>query len=147
MASLGLALIAGILTTLSPCVLPLLPAVLGAAATEHRLAPMALAAGLSLSFTAIGLFVAIFGFSIGLDTEVFRAAAAVGLMLVGAVLAVPALRTRFAILAAPLGNWLQARFGGGPAQGASGQFALGLLLGAVWTPCAGPTLGAAARVG
>jgi cytochrome c-type biogenesis protein len=57
-ATLGLALLAGVLSVLSPCVLPLLPIVLGTAASAHRLGPLALAAGLTISFTAIGLFVA-----------------------------------------------------------------------------------------
>ena len=59
---------------LSPCVLPLLPIVLGTAASEHRLGPVALAAGLALSFVVIGIFVATIGFAIGLDGDVFRAA-------------------------------------------------------------------------
>ena len=71
-AALGLSFAAGALSTLSPCVLPLLPIVLASAASEHRLAPAALAAGLALSFTAIGLFVATLGFAIGVDGEVFR---------------------------------------------------------------------------
>ena len=72
----ALALLAGIFSTLSPCVLPILPLVLGAAATEHRLAPVALAGGLAVSFTAIGLFVATIGFAVGLDTALFRGVAA-----------------------------------------------------------------------
>jgi cytochrome c-type biogenesis protein len=59
--ALGLAFLAGVLTVLSPCVLPLLPIVLGAATSQHRLGPLALATGLALSFTAIGLFVATIG--------------------------------------------------------------------------------------
>ena len=50
-----LALLAGILSILSPCVLPLIPVMLTGAVAEHRLAPVALAAGVALSFTAIGL--------------------------------------------------------------------------------------------
>ena len=71
--ALGLAFLAGVLTVLSPCVLPLLPIVLGAAASQHRLGPLALAGGLALSFTAIGLFVATIGFAAGLDTGFFAA--------------------------------------------------------------------------
>jgi cytochrome c-type biogenesis protein len=69
---LGLAFLAGVLSTLSPCVLPLLPIVLGAAASEHRLGPIALAGGLALSFVAIGLFVATVGFGLGLSSDLFR---------------------------------------------------------------------------
>src|SRR3546814_2603750 len=85
LASSLLALLAGILSTLSPCVLPLLPLVLGAAASEHRFGPVALAAGLAASFVAIGLFVATIGFSVGLDTSLFRALAAVILVGFGLV--------------------------------------------------------------
>ena len=53
--TLGLALLAGMLSVLSPCVLPLLPIVMGTAASEHRLGPIALAVGLATSFVAIGL--------------------------------------------------------------------------------------------
>lgn len=143
LATLGLAFLAGVLSVLSPCVLPLLPLVLGAAASEHRLGPAALAAGLALSFVAIGLFVATVGFAIGFDTDVFRTVAAVLLVLVGLVLMVPAVQTRLAVAAGPVSDWTETRFGGFSTAGLLGQFGVGLLLGAVWSPCVGPTLGAA----
>jgi cytochrome c biogenesis protein CcdA len=143
MTSLALAFLAGLLSILSPCVLPLLPVVLGAAASEHKYGPIALAAGLALSFVSIGLFVAVIGFSIGLDGGVFRAAAAVIMLILGAALLVPAAQTRLAVAAGPLANWTESRFGGFSTGGLGGQFAVGLLLGAVWAPCVGPTLGAA----
>ena len=139
----GLAFLAGILSTLSPCVLPLLPLVLGTAVSQHRLGPAALAAGLALSFVSIGLFVATVGFSIGLDGTVFRAAAALLLIVIGLVLVMPALQARVAVAAGPVSNWAGQRFGGMSGAGLSGQFGVGLLLGAVWAPCVGPTLGAA----
>lgn len=142
-SSLVFAFLAGGLSILSPCVLPILPIVLGAAASEHRLAPVALAAGLALSFTAVGLFVATIGFAIGLDGDVFRAIAAVVLIGLGVVLMVPAAQARLALAAAPVGAWTESRFGGMSGQGVGGQFGVGLLLGAVWSPCVGPTLGAA----
>ena len=141
--TLGLAFLAGILSILSPCVLPLLPVVLGTAASQHRLGPLALAAGLALSFVVIGLFVATIGFSIGLDGDVFRLFAAVLLIAIGLVLMVPALQQRVAALASPVSAWADQRFGGLSGSGLTGQFSVGLLLGAVWSPCVGPTLGAA----
>lgn len=143
-ATLGLALLAGILSVLSPCVLPLLPIVLGTAASEHRLGPAALALGLALSFVAIGIFVATIGFAIGLDTDVFRYAAGALLVAIGAILIVPPLQEAVATAASPVSAWASSRFGGGAAAGLSGQFGVGVLLGAVWSPCVGPTLGAAA---
>ncbi|APX84388.1 cytochrome C biogenesis protein [Methylorubrum extorquens] len=140
---LGLAFLAGLLSVLSPCVLPLLPLVLGAAVAEHRFGPVALAAGLALSFVAIGLFIATIGFALGLDSDRFRAIGAVLLVLLGIIMIVPAAQNRFAVAAGPLSNWAEQRFGGVATAGLAGQFAVGLLLGAVWSPCVGPTLGAA----
>jgi len=139
----GLAFLAGILSTLSPCVLPLLPIVLGAAVSEHRFGPAALAAGLAVSFVAIGLFVATIGYSLGFNPDGFRYAAAVLLIAIGAILMLPRLQAQVALAAGPVGNWTEQHFGGFSTGGLGGQFALGLLLGAVWSPCVGPTLGAA----
>ena len=143
LGTLALALVAGALSTLSPCVLPLVPIVLGAAASEHRLGPVALIAGVTLAFTVIGLFVATVGFAIGLDGGTFRLIGAVMLLGLGLVLLAPAMQTRLALAAGPIGDWTEQRFGGLAAAGLPGQFGVGLLLGAVWSPCVGPTLGAA----
>lgn len=142
-AMLAFAFIAGVLSTLSPCVLPLLPIILGAAVSEHHFGPVALAAGLALSFLAIGMFVATIGFLIGLDAAVFRTIAALLLIAIGLVLVVPQASVAFAAAASPVGAWADSRLGGFSTSGQSGQFMLGLLLGAVWSPCVGPTLGAA----
>src|SRR5215475_2691530 len=142
LGSLVLAIAAGMLTVLSPCVLPILPIVLGAAASERRWAPVALAMCLSLSFVAIGLFVATVGFAVGLDAAVFRYVAAVLMVAIGLVLMLPGFQTQLAVASGPVANWADARFGGVRSR-ASGQFWVGVLLGAVWSPCVGPTLGAA----
>lgn len=142
-AALGLAFVAGTLSILAPCVLPLLPVILGSAASTHALAPAALAVGLALSFTGLGLFVATIGFSIGLDADVFRAAGGVLMIAIGAVLFTPILQARVAAAGGPVSNWFESRLGGFATDSLGGQFALGLLLGAVWAPCVGPTLGAA----
>lgn len=143
MGDIGLGLLAGLLSSLSPCVLPLIPIVFGAAMTEHRLGPVALATGLAVSFVAIGLFVATIGYSIGLDQDVFRAVAAVLMIAIGGVLLAPNMQARLAVAAGPFGNWVQSHGGDQQARGLGGQFMVGLLLGAVWAPCVGPTLGAA----
>jgi cytochrome c-type biogenesis protein len=145
---LVLSFVAGALSILSPCVLPLLPIVLGAAALEQKWGPVALAAGLSTSFVAIGLFVATIGFSIGLDADVFRYVAAVFVIAIGVVLMVPRLQTGLAVASGPMANWAYQRLGGLSSGGLNsgglaGQFGVGVLLGAVWSPCVGPTLGAA----
>lgn len=140
---LAFGFLAGSLSTLSPCVLPLLPIVLTGALQQHRLAPLALAGGLAVSFTAVGLFVATLGFAAGIDAGGVRTAAAVLMAGFGLVLLNRRLQAAFAWAVGPLtgrANGVLARVGG---NGLGGQFALGLLLGTAWSPCAGPTLGAA----
>jgi cytochrome c-type biogenesis protein len=141
--TLALAFLAGLLSVINPCVLPLIPIVLAGAASEHRLGPLALAGGLALSFTAIGLFVAVVGFAIGLDGEFFRGLAAVLFVALGAILLVPALSSRVAFAAGPVANRAEQTFAGFAPTGLGGQFAVGALLGAVWVPCSGPTIAAA----
>ena len=143
LGTLGLAFLAGLLSVLSPCVLPLLPIVLGAAASEHRMGPASLAAGVALSFVAIGLFVATVGFAVGLDGDIFRTVAAILMIGVGVVLAMPSLQVRLATAGGPVSNWADHRASAVQSRGPAGQFAIGFLLGAVWSPCVGPTLGAA----
>jgi cytochrome c-type biogenesis protein len=138
-----LALLAGMLSVLSPCVLPLLPIVLATARSEHRLGSAAIATGLAVSFTVVGLFVATIGFAIGLDTDVFRAISAALLIAVGVVLLVPRLQEQVAVAAGPVGGLVDDWLGGFTATSLWGQFGVGLLLGTVWVPCVGPTLGAA----
>jgi len=143
MTALLLAFIAGLLSILSPCVLPLVPIVLGAAASAHPRGSLALAAGLALSFTGIGLLVALAGSGLGLDTGSFRLVAAAIMVAIGAVLMVPSWQAQLAIAGGPVQRWADRQSQGFGAGGASGQFMIGVLLGAVWAPCVGPTLGAA----
>jgi cytochrome c-type biogenesis protein len=114
------------------------------AASEHRFGPAALAAGLSVSFVVVGLFAATIGYSIGLDLGVFRNVAAVLMIAIGAILLVPRLQTQLAVAGAPVANWGSRYVGAAQHGGIAGQLLVGLLLGAVWSPCVGPTLGAAA---
>ena len=65
------------------------------------------------------------------------------LVIIGGVLLMPGLQTRLAVAGGPVGNFFDQRFQGASFSGAWGQLGAGLLLGAVWSPCVGPTLGAA----
>lgn len=146
LASYVFAMLAGALSILSPCVLPLLPIVIAGAATSRRLGPPVLAAGLAVSFVTIGLFVATIGFSVGIERSTLRLAAAVLMVVFGLVLLSQSLESRFALLAAPLqalGGRLMTH---AAPSGLAGQFLIGLLLGAVWSPCTGPLLGAASTL-
>jgi cytochrome c-type biogenesis protein len=143
LATFALAFAAGSLSTLSPCVLPIVPILLASAVAAHRMGPFALAAGLALSFTLIGVALASAGTVVGLDQALLRQVGAVLLIAFGVVLFSSRLQQRFAAAASGLsgaGNKLLARF---PLHGLGGQFVLGLVLGVVWGPCVGPTLGGA----
>ena len=137
------AYVAGLLTLINPCVLPLLPIVIAAAFQKSRLGPLALAAGLMLSFAVVGVSVTAFGHLVSVDAGVVNRAAAIVMMLFGVVLLVPRAQTMLATLASPLASRANSRLDDGERAGIAGQFGVGMLLGAVWSPCVGPTLGGA----
>jgi cytochrome c-type biogenesis protein len=142
-SSYFLAFLAGILSSLSPCVLPLLPIVIGGAAARHRFGAVALVAGFFVSFVAVGVLIAAIGSAIGLDRETIRVIAAWLMVLVGVVLLSSLLQERLALAEGAVegaAGQLMDRF---TTQGLGGQFLAGLTLGGVWSPCIGPTLGAA----
>jgi cytochrome c-type biogenesis protein len=140
---LALSFLAGALASVSPCILPLVPILLGSAWQEHPLAPLALTFGLALSFSGLGVALSSVGFAIGIDVDAIRIGAAVVMAGFGIILLSTSLQERFAVAGAPLMNRANALLGTVSRAGLGGQFLLGLLLGLVWAPCAGPTLGAA----
>lgn len=138
-----LAYAAGALTILSPCVLPLVPIVLGSAAQAHRHGPLALATGLVVSFTVTGFLLATLGAASGFDGDWVRLFGAVLLVAAGVALLVPSVQALLTRAATPLADWANARQSRMERYGLAGQAAIGVLLGLVWSPCVGPTLGAA----
>ncbi|MBT9383945.1 sulfite exporter TauE/SafE family protein [Pseudooceanicola sp. CBS1P-1] len=138
-----LAYLAGLLTLINPCILPVLPMVLGSALQASPRGPLALAAGLALSFVTLGLLVTWAGYAIGLSAEAVARGGAVLLILFGLALLLPALAGWLGRGTAGLSFRAEARLRGLRRPGAPGQFLGGLLLGAVWSPCIGPTLGGA----
>jgi len=143
LGSYGFGLLAGLLSTLSPCVLPIIPILLGSAANAHPRAPVALAGGLAISYALIGTALAWAGSSLGLDTSTFRNVGAAILGLLGIVLMSASLQQRFAYATSGLGDAGNSLIERTQLDGLGGQFAIGLVLGVVWSPCVGPTLGAA----
>ena len=143
LGSYGFGVLAGLLSTLSPCVLPILPILLASATNAHPRAPLALAGGLALSYAVIGTGLAWAGSALDLDASIFRDVGATVLGFLGLVLLSGRLQQSFASATSGIGdagNNLLARMN---PDGLWGQFAIGLVLGVVWSPCAGPTLGAA----
>ncbi|MEL6688692.1 MAG: cytochrome c biogenesis CcdA family protein [Pseudomonadota bacterium] len=134
---------AGLLTLINPCVLPVLPIVLVSSLNASRMGPVALAAGMSLSFVVFGVLVTAFGSAIGLTQDVLAQIGAVVMVLFGIVLLVPQFASRFEMATAGLASGADQRMNSVDQNSVSGQFVGGLLLGAVWSPCIGPTLGGA----
>ena len=142
LASVPLALMAGIVGVLSPCVWPLVPVIMASAANSGRSGPIFLALGLSAAFAVAGTFLTLLLLNLGLSPDAYRYVAAVLLMLVSLLL-----------IFKSLGEWAAKQLsiftshfntaGSGTASSSAGQFGIGMLLGLVWLPCIGPTLGAA----
>ena len=139
-----LALLAGVLTIASPCVLPILPIVLGTAlnasddTSVSRVRPLFIVGGFVLTFAAFGMLLAGFSQSVEIAHDTLRNVGIAVLALAGLTML---WRTPY--------EWLMARLSGpfdrigaatGNGSGNLGGFVLGMSLGAVWTPCAGPVL-------
>ncbi len=139
---LGFAVLAGAGTALSPCVLPVLPALLSAGGVGGRRRPLGIVLGLSVTFTVTIVGVANLVDGVGLGSDPLRDVAIAVLLAFGLALLLPAVAAR---LEAPLSRL--ARFG--PSSRGEG-FGSGLLvggaLGFVYTPCASPILAAVISV-
>ncbi len=141
LTAIPLAWFAGLVGILSPCVWPLVPVVMASSANKGRFGPLFLALGLSLAFAIAGALLTFVLLNAGLSPDALRPVAAVLLVLVGLTL-----------VSKTLGDWLSLRLsmlssrlniGNPDSSSAAGQFGVGMLLGLVWLPCVGPTLGAA----
>lgn len=141
LVALVLAFVAGLLTALSPCVLPLLPLVMGSAA-RNRYGPTALAAGFVTTFTVIGVLLASVGTALGLSDTIVRSISAALLVAAGGLMISHRLQDATGRWLSPLAS-ASAKLSARADQGLGAQFFIGALLGGVWSPCVGPTLGAA----
>ncbi len=141
LTSVPLAFLAGILGVMSPCVWPLVPVVMSSAATSGRSGPWFLALGLAASFALAGTLLSFIMLNLGLHPDVLRYTAAVLLLVVALVLLVKPLEAWISLRL----SLLSSRFNTSSVDSntAPGQFLVGALLGLVWLPCVGPTLGAA----
>ena len=137
------AFLAGLLTLINPCVLPVLPIVLTSALQAHRLGPIALTLGMAASFVAFGLTVAVAGRALGLSSDLLSQIAAALMLAFGLTLLIPALGAAFTRLTARFAARADLRIDTIDRSGLTGQALTGVLLGAVWSPCVGPTLGGA----
>jgi cytochrome c biogenesis protein CcdA len=143
LVSYGLAFFAGLLSTLSPCVLPIVPILLSSALNAHRRASIALAGGLAISYGTIGTAIAWAGTALEMNSELVRRTGAALLGLFALVILSDRLQQRFAAATSGIGNAGNRLLAPLRLSGVRGQLIVGLVLGMIWTPCVGPTLGAA----
>ncbi len=134
----GIAFIAGMVTAISPCVLPVLPIVFAGGATGSRRRPFAIVAGLVVSFTAFTLAATALLSALGLPEDILRNIAIGIVLLMGLSLLVPAIGRLVERPFQALGRRRPGDVGGG--------FLLGMSLGLLFTPCAGPIIAAVATV-
>ena len=127
---LAIGFLAGVVTAVSPCVLPVLPILLAAGASGRK--PLRIVAGLVASFTVFTLFAAWLLGQLGLPEDFLRNAAIVLLFVVAATLLIPQVGQ---LIERPLAVFSRFRPGG-----VGGGFFLGSTLGLVFVPCAGPVL-------
>jgi cytochrome c-type biogenesis protein len=133
---------AGGLSLLAPCVLPLLPLIVNSSLRSSRMALLMSALGLTFSFTFFGLMTS--AFSSVFDPDIIRRLGAIILVLVGLVILLPSFKEVFSTKLSFVGNLgakLQSRMENTRARD---QFLGGALLGMIWSPCTGPTLAVAA---
>jgi cytochrome c biogenesis protein CcdA/thiol-disulfide isomerase/thioredoxin len=140
------AVLAGAGTALSPCVLPVLPALLSAAGVSGHRRPLGVVIGLMVTFTITIVGIASVVGGVGLGSDPLRDLAVAVLLIMGLTLFVPSLSDKVEARMSRL-----ARFGVVGARKSRGDgFASGLLVGAalgfVYTPCAGPILAAVISV-
>ena len=134
------AFLAGILTIAAPCILPMLPIILGASVGQtNKWRPLLIVAGFVASFAAASLVLSILVTHLGVSQNLIRQIAIVMLLIFAVFMIWP---LPFELLTAKLSGFInKASEIGESRKGNSGAFILGLVLGIVWTPCAGPVLG------
>jgi cytochrome c biogenesis protein CcdA/thiol-disulfide isomerase/thioredoxin len=133
------AFVAGAATAVSPCVLPVLPVALSAGVTGGRRRPLGVVTGLALSFTFATVALVYVIDALGLPDDLVRTLAIVVLLGFGLALLIPPLGAR---LEAALSRLVPAgaRRPAGSGEGFGSGLVLGLSLGLVYAPCAGPIL-------
>jgi len=138
MIEILLALLAGILTVAAPCILPVLPILLGTSiGQQSRWRPFFIGLGFVVTFSGFTMLFAVFSNLLGISSNVLRIIAIVLLLFFGVALLIPNWFEKITSKFTQYARSLASSASGGHRSG----FALGATLGVVWTPCAGPILG------
>lgn len=128
----------GLVTALTPCVLPILPIILSTGAQQGRRRPLGIVLGLTLSFTFFTLFLTTIVKALNAPPDLLRSLAIFTLFFFGLTMLVPRLGQFFEQVTSKITNRVGARFSN--KEGFIGGLVMGTSLGLLWTPCAGPIL-------
>jgi len=139
---LAFAFLAGVLTILAPCTLPVVPLVFGAAATGGRRRTLGILVGFGLTFVVTAVVLASALAAAGLTTDRLRFASAVVLGVVGLTLVSSRIEARAERGLAPVAGFGERLAAGRPGNGLVGGLVLGGAIGLVWAPCVGPIMAA-----
>lgn len=135
------AILAGVLTIGAPCILPLLPILLGASVGQKsKTRPLLISLGFVVSFSAVGLLLSVLINQFHITPDLLRKIAVAALGIFGLFMIWP---LPFELLTQHLNKLINRanQMSGRAGSGNWGGFVLGLMLGIIWTPCAGPILG------
>lgn len=143
MPQLILSFLSGVLTSISPCILPILPLIIGSSLQKNKLAPLFIAMGLVLSFSLVGTIIVYLSSALGFDSGVIRSLGGFILLLLGSTLIFTSSQVLLQKLLGPIANIANQYTEKFNLDNLLGQFILGVLLGFVWSPCIGPTIGLA----
>jgi cytochrome c-type biogenesis protein len=141
--AIPVAALAGGLTILSPCILPIAPVVLSSALTQHKWGALALSLGLGLSFAFVGVCLALLETAFNFDADIVKQGGALLMFALGLLMLAPKRFDVFAIAGGSVSQWANKAADSFDGNGILGQFGVGMLLALIWSPCVGPTLGTA----
>src|SRR5208337_516992 len=137
---LAFAFLSGVITILSPCILPVLPIVLSGGVGGGKARPFGVLAGFVVSFTAFTLALSAIVQALGIPVDALRIVAVVLIIIFGVVMLVPWLRNRFELLTSRIARRSGTTPGAQRRNGFWSGVVVGLSLGLIWTPCVGPIM-------
>lgn len=135
------AILAGLLTSFSPCVISALPFVISSSLSENKKGPLYLVSGLISSFVVLGVLFALSTKIFGFEQETLKNGTAILFLLIGLIFLFPKIGDLVSKAFSPVANSSNNFINKLNLNGSVGQFILGFLFGLIWSPCSGPTLG------